>query len=115
MPRRVLIVDDDALIRDSFADPFASAGYQVESAASGAQAVKFALANPPDIAVVDLILPDFSGFQLLAAMRSDVRTRDVPVVVISGTSDKASLIQAFRMGADDVMWKPVEVGELLER
>ncbi len=115
MPLRALIVDDDALFRTALTDSFATAGYQVESAADGASATRFALTNPPDVAVVDLVLPDFSGFEVLAAFRSNVPTRDVPVLVVTASSDRAALIQSFRMGADDVMFKPVEVSELLER
>jgi adenylate cyclase len=115
MPLRALIVDDDALFRTTLTDPFASAGYQVETAANGATAARFAVTNPPDVAIIDLILPDFSGFQVLATFRANVPTRDVPLIVVTGSSDRAALIQAFRMGADDVMFKPVEVSELLER
>lgn len=115
MPQRVLIVDDDAVFRQALVDAFAAAEYQVEAAAAGSAALTAALSRPPDVAIVDLVLPDVTGFELLAALRRDVRTRDVPVVLVTAKTDRAVLIQAFRMGVDDFLFKPLDVAELMER
>jgi CheY-like chemotaxis protein len=103
----VLLVEDDQAGREMFASGFASSGFRVEQAHNGLQALDKALDLQPDIIVTDLALPGIDGLQLCKRLRDDVRTREIPIIGITGyASFAAEPDRATRAGCDAVYLKP---------
>jgi two-component system KDP operon response regulator KdpE len=109
---RVLVVDDEPQIRRALRVGLAGRGYQVELAASGEEALDLAAANPPDIVILDLMLPDMSGTDVCKGLREWSR---VPIIVLSAKGEERDKVEALDLGADDYLTKPFGMGELLAR
>jgi DNA-binding response OmpR family regulator len=108
--KRVLLVEDDLVIRDLVDDVLAQTGYDVIPATTGKQALDYleAEATPPDVVILDLMVPLVSGWQVLEKMRSDDRFSGIPVIVTTAVSaDRPP-------GATMVLKKPFSVRALLE-
>lgn len=115
MAGRILIVDDVATNRIVLKVKLAAAYYQPLLAATGAECLKLARAEQPDIILLDLMLPDISGVEVLQALRADPVTRGIPVIIVSAAEDTTARIAAFHAGADAFLAKPVEDQILLAR
>lgn len=103
----VLLVEDDQAGRELFAAGFESCGFRVEQAHNGLQALDKAVTLQPDIVVTDLALPGIDGLQLCRRLREDARTRDIPIIGITGyASFAAEPGRATRAGCDAVFLKP---------
>jgi two-component system KDP operon response regulator KdpE len=109
---RVLIVDDEPQILRFLRPSLSAAGYDVVEARDGAEALKRAAADAPDIVVLDLGLPDRDGKDVIRGIREWSK---VPIVVLSARDREAEKIEALDLGADDYVNKPVGVGELMAR
>jgi two-component system OmpR family response regulator len=107
---RVLVVDDNDLQRDVVADVLASEGYEVGVASTGAEALAAARADPPDVVVLDLMLPDIDGATLLARLRDDPALARMRVVVTTGL--RSSSVRRIP-GVDVALFKPFGPQELL--
>ncbi len=103
----MLVVDDDDTIREVLVDLFSGAGWAVGAAASGTEALRFAEQNAPDVAIVDLRLPDMGGVELLHALLAI--DADVGVLILTGHADVQTAVRAMRDGASDVLEKPVDL------
>lgn len=110
--KTVLVVEDDPFIAEVLFDILDSGGYAVERASTAAEARLKLTQTPPDMVVLDLILPDQDGLILCNDIR---RATDAPIVVISATNRKRDAILSLRLGADDFVAKPFDVAELEER
>ena len=110
---RVLVVDDDDRIRALLARTLSSNGYAVDQAANGRDALIRVAADPPDLMLLDLIMPHVSGLQVLAAVRSS--SPGTRVIVLSAIQETGTRIQALELGAVDVVAKPFSTAELLAR
>ena len=110
MPLSVLVVDDDVTIRETVAEYFESIGYQTRTAAAATEARQMVAAHAPDVAVVDLRLPDASGLRLFEALRAD--DPELEVIFLTGHADVATAVQAMRAGAADFLEKPVDLESL---
>ncbi len=109
---RILVIDDDAGIRESLARELRFAGYEVRVAADGAEAERLARSQPPDLVLTDLAMPGQDGFALIASLREWTR---LPIVVVSVRGGDLDKVRALDGGADDYVTKPFSVGELLAR
>src|SRR5215216_2670339 len=111
---RVLIVDDDRKILDLLLDLLKLEGYDVATAADGAEAIERALSFDPDIIVSDVVMPVLGGLELCRHLKEDQRTAYIPVLLISGlrSSDDAG-IEGLHAGADDYLDLPFRNEELL--
>src|SRR5215207_1982611 len=111
---RVLIVDDDRKIVDLLLDLLRLEGYDVATAANGAEGIDLALSFDPDIVVSDVVMPVIGGLELCRRLKEDPGTADVPVLLISGLipSDDAG-IEGLYAGADDYLDLPFRNEELL--
>jgi two-component system cell cycle response regulator len=116
MPR-VVLVDDSATVRSVIAARLRDRGFEVEEAHDGALGAELALARPPDVVVTDLWMPGISGVQLCRLLRSEQRTRDVPVILVTGESDRRSRFWARCAGASAYVAKtdPAALTEALAR
>lgn len=105
--RRVLIADDDPFYREIAVAALAEAGYQVQAAADGAEAMVLITSMPFDIAVVDVMMPVMSGLELIAQVRSAQSNRHLPIIVITGNDDTESIGKAYDAGATSFLAKPL--------
>ncbi|MBD3765688.1 MAG: diguanylate cyclase [Rhodobacterales bacterium] len=115
MSGKILIVDDVATNRIVLKVKLAAACYQTRLAGSGVEALAMARAETPDLVLLDGRLPDMDGTEVLARLRADSATREMPVVLLSADPDPGLRLAALRAGADAVMAKPVDDGLLLAR
>ena len=112
MTPRVLVVDDEPQFLRALSTNLRGAGYEVDTATTAAQALTAAGLQPPDAIVLDLLLPDGRGTDVLRELRT---WSDAPVVLVSAVGDEAEKIAALDAGADDYVTKPFAPGELLAR
>ena len=112
---RVLVVDDEPDIVALVAYHLAKAGYRVATASSGADALVAAQQERPALIVLDLMLPDLSGFAVLERLRADPATKDVAVLMLTARKDEPDRIRGLSLGADDYLTKPFSPPELVLR
>jgi DNA-binding response OmpR family regulator len=112
---RCLLVDDDVLLLSYLSVIFRSRGYEVETATSGAAALRAVRERPPAFVLLDVGIPDVDGVQVLTAIRTIDSTRDIPVIMLTARKDDASVIRALEQGADDYITKPVLPHTLVAR
>jgi len=115
MARRVLIVDDDPMMLKLLEKHLTSGGYEVVSAADGAEALHVVLSEGPSIVITDWMMPEMGGLELCRAIRSAEGIGFVYVIVLTAHADKSRLVEAFEAGADDFLSKPPNRSELLAR
>jgi two-component system KDP operon response regulator KdpE len=108
----ILVVDDEPQILRALQTNLRGAGYEVETAASGDEALAAAALNGPEAVILDLILPDRKGTDVLRELRT---WSDVPVIVLSAVGDEREKVAALDAGADDYVTKPFGMAELLAR
>jgi two-component system KDP operon response regulator KdpE len=109
---RILVVDDEANIRRALSVWLTDHGYDVDLAASGEEALDLAEARPPDVVILDLMLPTMSGQEVCGRLRA---RSEIPIIVLSARETEEDKIQALDLGADDYLTKPFGMGELLAR
>lgn len=113
--QRILVVDDEPDITALVAYHLAKGGYRVATAGSGLDALEAAREEQPDLIVLDLMLPDVSGFDVLADLRRRDETRDIGVLLLTARRDEADRLRGFALGADDYLLKPFSPPELVLR
>ncbi|MFP2906654.1 response regulator [Pyxidicoccus sp. 3LFB2] len=113
MSRRILVVEDDRYIRESIQELLVDEGYTVVCAENGAQALAAleAMRQPPDLILLDLMMPVKDGFEFRAAQRADARFADIPVVVMSADPQLESRRGVLEARA--YLRKPVDIDQLL--
>lgn len=109
---RILVIDDDAAIREVLAAGLANAGHVVIGVGTGTMARAMIAAEPFDIALVDLRLPDADGIELAMELKSRQVEQFFPVVLITGHDDAEERLRGFRAGCDEFLTKPVSLFEL---
>ena len=112
---RVLVVDDERDITALVAYHLAKAGYRVTTASSGPEALRAAQTDPPDLVVLDLMLPGLSGFDVLEELRRQEPTKHAGVIMLTARRDEPDRIQGLTAGADDYLTKPFSPEELVLR
>jgi signal transduction histidine kinase/CheY-like chemotaxis protein len=115
----ILVVDDDDSIRSLLEQELGDAGYLIEQAANGKEALARIRRHKPDLVILDVMMPEMNGFDVAAILKNDPGTMDIPIIVLSIVQDKA---RGFRIGVDRYLTKPIdtaqlfaEVGSLLEQ
>jgi signal transduction histidine kinase/CheY-like chemotaxis protein len=115
----ILVVDDDDSIRSLLEQELSEAGYLIEQATNGKQALECIRKNRPDLIILDVMMPEMNGFDVAAILKNDPQTMDIPIIILSIVQDKA---RGFRIGVDRYLTKPIdtaqlftEVGNLLEQ
>jgi PAS domain S-box-containing protein len=111
---RVLLVDDNADMREYLSRILAT-HWQVETATNGKQALALALADPPDLLLTDVMMPELDGFGLLKELRANSRTSRLPVIMLSARAGEESRSEGMEAGADDYLVKPFSARELTAR
>lgn len=113
--QRVLVVDDEADIVALVAYHLAKSGYGVSTASNGAAALEKARRERPALVVLDLMLPDMSGFDVLESLRGDSATKNVAVLLLTARREEPDRIRGLSLGADDYLMKPFSPQELVLR
>ncbi|HMQ07436.1 MAG TPA: GAF domain-containing protein, partial [Saprospiraceae bacterium] len=115
----ILIVDDDESIRSLLRQELGDAGFQIEEASNGKEALDKIRVKKPDLIILDIMMPEMNGFDVAAVLKNDPNTMDIPIIVLSVVQDKA---RGFRIGVDRYLTKPIdtgllfgEIGSLLEQ
>lgn len=111
----VLIADDSLVIRAVVRDGLENEGYRVTEAIDGDAALELCRQTPPDVVLLDIEMPGLDGYQVLAALKSDARLRDIPVVFLTSRGGMDDVVAGLRGGAHDYLKKPFEPAELLAR
>jgi serine phosphatase RsbU (regulator of sigma subunit) len=105
---KILIVDDEPFNVDYLEQELEDLHYETVSAANGQQALDLVRAECPDLILLDIMMPVMDGFEVLARLRADAATRDIPVIVISANSDLEHTVRGIQLGAEDYLPKPFE-------
>ncbi|MBP6864602.1 MAG: response regulator [Candidatus Didemnitutus sp.] len=115
MPTRILAVDDEPEITDLIRYHLTRAGYEVDTAANGWEALAAIQQNRPDLMLLDLMLPDLDGFGVCEILRREVTTATIPIVIISAWASPDSRNLGLELGALDYITKPFSPRVLVER
>lgn len=109
---RILIADDDASILRLLTRFLSAQGHEVITAENGRQAVELALASNPDVIVLDVTMPEMNGVEACAILRNEPSVSVVPILMLSGQSDRESRLRGIAAGANDYLTKPVDIEDL---
>ncbi|MEX2144626.1 MAG: response regulator transcription factor [Anaerolineales bacterium] len=112
MREKVLIVEDDAAIREALSYNLRKEGYEVKEAGDGAAALEAARTTKPDLIVLDLMLPEVDGFDVTRILRKE---SSVPILMLTARDDEIDRVLGLELGADDYLTKPFSMRELLAR
>src|SRR6202167_1722366 len=112
-PGRLLVVDDEETILELLSGSLRLAGFEVTTAASGREALRVAAASRPDLILLDVMMPDGDGFEVVRRMRSS--GRDVRVIFLSARDGVRERVAGLALGGDDYVTKPFSLDEVLER
>ncbi|MBI2570031.1 MAG: response regulator transcription factor [Candidatus Schekmanbacteria bacterium] len=103
---RILVIEDEADILELIRYNLAKEGYCVTGTATGEEGVRMATAAPPDLVILDLMLPGINGLNVCRVLKRDPRTGTVPVVIVTAKDEEADVVAGLDMGADDYVTKP---------
>ena len=113
--RSILVVEDEEDIRELVSYTLLKEGYQVASVASGEEALSVAEAKPPDLIVLDLMLPGLDGLTVCQRLRANPKTAGTAIVMLTARGEEADIVGGLNMGADDYITKPFSRNVLLAR
>jgi two-component system phosphate regulon response regulator PhoB len=115
MKTKILVVDDEPDALELVEFNLRQAGYEVSSAADGAEALKKARSTIPDLVVLDLMLPEMDGLEVCKVLRRDPATARIPIVMLTAKAGEVDRILGLELGADDYITKPFSPRELVLR
>ncbi len=113
--RLIMVVEDEEDIVKLITFHLKKEGYRVVSAASGTEALKIAFEEPPDLFILDIMLPGLDGLEVCRKLRNNSLTSKVPVIILSARKEELDKVLGLELGADDYMVKPFSVRELIAR
>src|SRR5947209_876463 len=113
--RKILVVDDEAVLVETIAYNLEQAGYQVTTAADGASALQAAHRETPDLIILDIMLPEMDGLEVCRQLRRESNTSTTPIMMLTARSDEIDKVVGLEVGADDYVTKPFGRRELLAR
>ena len=110
----VLIVDDSSALREMIAGLLVNAGMTILEAKDGAEAQQKIEASPPDLVVLDIVMPNMNGYELTRWIKTNPKTQDVPVVICSSKGEEFDRYWGMKQGADAYIAKPFRPNEMVE-
>jgi signal transduction histidine kinase len=114
-PARILIVDDERRNRELLQVMLASEGFVLESAASGEEALALIAIQPPDLILLDVMMPGMDGYSVAGRIKSNTATKNIPVIMLTALDDRNARMLGLSAGAEDFLTKPVDRAELCVR
>jgi phosphate regulon transcriptional regulator PhoB len=111
----VLVVEDERDIRALVVHHLEREGFRCRTASNGTEALREAAAHPPDLVVLDLMLPEIDGLEVCRRLRADAATAAVPIIMLTAKADEVDRVVGLELGADDYMVKPFSPKELVAR
>lgn len=114
LKQNLLLAEDDELLASLLNYRLEKAGYKVQLANDGREVKQLLASQIPDIIVSDIMMPYFSGIELIAFVRNELKS-DVPIIIMSTAGNEENVLSAFELGANDFIAKPVSPSELLVR
>src|SRR5262245_47477990 len=115
MGQHILVVDDEPDLLELVRVNLSQAGFEVETAETGRQALERARRSAPDLVILDLMLPDLSGTEVCRHLRSDAGLGEVPIIMLTARADEVDRVVGLEIGADDYVTKPFSPRELTLR
>jgi CheY-like chemotaxis protein len=112
MSRNVLIVDDEEVIRKFLRINLDNWGYEVKEAVDGEEALKQLKSDDFDLLICDILMPKKDGWEVLKEMRSDPKTKDIPVIILTGKNEDVEMFKGYDMGANYYITKPFTKAQL---
>ena len=113
MGKKVLIVDDEEIIRKFLRINLLKLGYEVKEAMDGVQALEQLGKNTYDLLISDVLMPNKNGWEVLKAVRSNPKTKDMPVIILTAKNEDSDMFQGYELGANYYMTKPFTKDQLL--
>ena len=113
MGKRVLAVDDEPDVLMIVRTALQSEGFDVETAANGKDCLEIATENPPDLIILDVMMPGMSGFDVLKELKAEPKTSTVPVIMLTGLSERDKMLEALSSGIDYYIVKPFDFNDLI--
>jgi DNA-binding response OmpR family regulator len=111
----ILVADDEDDLRELVAYRLTRPGYEVVAAVDGQEAFQLARERPPDLMVLDVMMPRLDGYELTRRLRAEEALRSIPVILLTARSQESDVSRGFEVGADDYLKKPFSPDELLAR
>ena len=111
---KILIIEDDPDISSALKMRLTSVGYRPEVVERGEEAVNFVAVHPPDLVILDIKLPDMSGYDVCRLLRKQCQPWELPVMMLTAADDMKSQLNGFATGADAYLTKPYQAAELLK-
>ena len=115
MRNKILVVDDDAELVELVSFNLKQAGYSVTAAANGMDAIKKARSSPPDLIVLDVMMPELDGFAVCEILRRDPSTASIPIMMLTALSSELGRMAGLGSGASDFITKPFSPRQLIAR
>jgi adenylate cyclase len=112
---KVLVVDDEEQNRSLLRDPLEARGYVVTEAESGVQALERVAQHPPDVILLDLMMPTLDGFEVCRRLKANPETAHIPVLLVTALSDRKERLLGIAAGANDFLTKPVDIQDVTLR
>src|SRR5437588_13105986 len=113
--RKILVVDDEAVLVETMAYNLEQAGYRVITAADGASALEAARRETPDLVILDIMLPEMDGLEVCRLLRREKNTATTPILMLTAKTEEIDKVIGLEVGADDYVTKPFGRRELLAR
>jgi DNA-binding response OmpR family regulator len=111
----ILVVEDEPMTADLLDRFFEVAGYEVQTAMTGWQAIEMAVQRPPNVIILDIMLPDTDGYEVCRDLRSRPETHNIPIIFLTQKDERDDRLEGIQLGADDYITKPFDIEELLLR
>lgn len=113
MGKRIILIEDDALVKESIEDILMIGGYDVETAENGEVGYQKIKENLPDLVISDVMMPKMDGFELITRLQNE--SVEVPFLFLSAKSREDDMVKGLKLGADDYLVKPFNNAELLQK
>jgi two-component system, sensor histidine kinase and response regulator len=113
--RQIVLIVDDAPDDLKLLSSLLKETYRIRIATSGEKALSIARSEPPDLVLLDILMPEMDGFEVCTAIKGDARLRDIPVIFISALDDVLDKVKAFQVGGADYVTKPFQAEEVMAR
>jgi len=115
VPARLLVADDDENTRNLLRRAAEARGFIVRLARDGAEALRMARADPPDLVILDVMMPELDGRDVCLALKEDPGTCEIPILIVSARGGEMDRRVGLEVGADDYLAKPVALDQLMRK